>query len=95
MVETTSTGFPPGEPEALEGLGVQRLPAGRGGPRAIETASELGARARPGHFGRERYIRIRIDIGTQVSFARVNEESFPGPTATAASATTPTGCQVR
>eukprot|EP00969_Alexandrium_andersonii_P365105 15465492-Alexandrium_andersonii.AAC.1 len=65
MVETARGGLASGEPEALGGLRVKRLPTGRGGTSAVKTAPELGAHPRLGHLRRERHIHVLIDVRMQ------------------------------
>eukprot|EP00969_Alexandrium_andersonii_P092997 4105264-Alexandrium_andersonii.AAC.1 len=61
----------------------RRLPTGRSGTGAIETAQELGAHPGFGHLRREGDERVLIDTGMKMRLAHVNEESFPGPASAA------------
>eukprot|EP00969_Alexandrium_andersonii_P199323 8802074-Alexandrium_andersonii.AAC.1 len=61
MVNAACAGFTPDEPEALQSLRAQRLPARRRGTSATQAAPELGARPWLGHLRREGDIHIFID----------------------------------
>eukprot|EP00975_Prorocentrum_lima_P007553 1620687-Prorocentrum_lima.AAC.1 len=95
VVEAARAGLSADEADALKGLGVEGLPAGRGRPRAVEASDQLRTHPWLGHFRRESHVDVLADKCVEVRLADVDEKCFPGSRAAPAYASPPTRGQVR